>query len=55
MESERLDGAEMRLDTEDCVILVRVVETITPGLVRNIKVGHWGEQEHHAGEEQDER
>ncbi len=55
MENGRLDGAEMRLDMEDCVIFVRFVETITAGLVRNIKVSHWGQQEHHAHEEQDER
>src|SRR6266852_4005153 len=54
-ERGRLDRIELRLDLDDCIVLVAVVEeTAEPNLIRQLNVGQWGERDHHAHEKQHE-
>jgi hypothetical protein len=54
-ERGRLDRIELRLDLDDCIVLVAAVEeTAEPNLIRQLNVGQWGERDHQAHEKQHE-
>jgi len=54
-ERGRLDRIELRLDLDDCIVLVAAVEeTPEPNLIRQLNVGQWGERDHQAHEKQHE-
>ena len=50
-ERGRLDRIELRLDMDDCIVLVAVVEeTAEPNLIRQLNVGQGGERDHRSRE-----